>query len=131
MYEKIAKEIGKLVKEKNTAYGDSFNRAGEILEILYPYGVGLDDYKDMLAIVRIIDKLFRIATDKEAFEESPWRDIVGYALLGAVNDEEEELKPAVPEPEDVVKDAFKDIQMEPVEEYNVMMEKVDRNNEME
>jgi hypothetical protein len=43
----------------------------------------------MLAITRVIDKLFRIATKKDAFGESPWRDICGYAILGIANDEEE------------------------------------------
>ena len=42
---------------------------------------------DMLAITRVIDKLFRIATKKDAFGESPWRDICGYAILGIANDE--------------------------------------------
>ena len=37
-------------------------------------------------MVRVIDKMFRIATDKDAFGESPWRDICGYAILGISND---------------------------------------------
>ena len=48
-----------------------------------------DQYTDMLAVVRIFDKLFRIATRKDAFGESPFKDIAGYGLLGALNDEEE------------------------------------------
>ena len=40
----------------------------------------------------MIDKLFRIATRKDAFGESPYRDIAGYALLGLVSDLEEEKK---------------------------------------
>ena len=35
------------------------------------------------AVVRVLDKLFRIATDRDALGESPWRDIAGYGLLGA------------------------------------------------
>lgn len=35
----------------------------------------------MLAIVRVFDKMMRIATDKDAFGEDPWRDIAGYAIL--------------------------------------------------
>jgi hypothetical protein len=43
----------------------------------------------MLAIIRVIDKLFRIATAKKALGESPWNDIAGYGILKAAQDEEE------------------------------------------
>ena len=86
-YEKIGSEIGKLVQEKNEAYGDSFGQACKILEVLYPQGVAPNQYRDALAITRVIDKLFRLANKKDAFGESPWRDICGYAILGAANDE--------------------------------------------
>ena len=43
----------------------------------------------MLAITRIVDKLFRIASQKEAFDESPFKDIAGYGILGVAYDEEE------------------------------------------
>jgi hypothetical protein len=91
-FEEIGTEIGKLVQEKNLAYGDSFARSGEIMKILFPQGISLDQYIDVLAIVRIIDKLFRIASKKDAFGESPFRDIVGYGILGVYNDEKEGVK---------------------------------------
>jgi hypothetical protein len=84
----IGLELGELVKEKNAAYGDSFSRAADILKILYPDGVTPEQYLDMLAVTRVLDKLFRMATRKEAFGESPWRDICGYAILGIANDEQ-------------------------------------------
>ena len=86
-FERIAAEIGSLTAEKNKAYGDSFSRACNVLEELYPDGVQPHEFRDMLAIVRVIDKLFRLATRKDAFGESPWRDICGYALLGSAADE--------------------------------------------
>lgn len=86
-FEKIADEIGKLVTEKNAAYGDSFGRSGAVLKVLSPNGVSPDQYDDMLAIIRILDKLFRLANDGSAFGESPYLDIVGYGLLGAVRHE--------------------------------------------
>lgn len=85
-YVNIAKSIGELTAEKNDAYGDSFGQACRILEVLYPQGVQPNQFKDMLAVVRVIDKLFRIANKKDAFGESPWKDICGYALLGIAND---------------------------------------------
>jgi len=82
----IGTEIGQLCAEKNEAYGDSFSKAGAILRELYPDGLQPEQYDDMLAIVRILDKLFRIATRKDAFGESPFKDIAGYAILGVFKD---------------------------------------------
>lgn len=81
---KSAADLVALLVEKQKAYGDSFEKAGGVLEILYPDGAKLEQYTDMLAITRVIDKLFRIANRKDAFQESPWKDIAGYALLSAV-----------------------------------------------
>lgn len=89
-YREIGEEIGRLVQEKNEAYGDSFGQACRILEVLYPRGIHPAQYRDALAITRVIDKLFRLANKKDAFGESPWRDICGYAILGVANDTKEE-----------------------------------------
>jgi hypothetical protein len=86
-YQEIAAGVGSLVQEKNEAYGDSFGQACKILEVLYPQGIQPGQYRDALAVTRVIDKLFRLANKKDAFGESPWRDIAGYALLGIANDE--------------------------------------------
>jgi hypothetical protein len=85
-YEKKGQEIGRLVDEKQSAYGDSFGKSGEIIKILYPEGIKPEQYQDALAIVRIIDKLFRIANDKGYGGENPFMDIAGYGLLGSVQD---------------------------------------------
>ncbi len=84
-YKQIGSEIGELVDEKNAAYGSSFAESYKILSVLYPNGIKPEQYMDALAITRVIDKLFRIATNKDAFGESPWRDIAGYAILGVAN----------------------------------------------
>lgn len=84
-YQAIANSIGKLVDEKNKAYGDSFNKSGEFLKILYPSGIKPEQYGDMLGVVRMFDKLMRIATFKDAFGENPWRDCAGYAILKCEN----------------------------------------------
>lgn len=81
-YEEIGAQIGRLVTEKQAAYGDSFGKSGDVLRILYPDGIKPDQYDDALAIVRIIDKLFSIANNKDAFGESPYKDIAGYGILG-------------------------------------------------
>lgn len=79
-------ELGKLVDEKQAAYGDSFGKSGEIIKILYPEGIKPEQYQDALAIIRIIDKLFRVANDKGYGGENPFMDIAGYGLLGSVQD---------------------------------------------
>jgi hypothetical protein len=77
----LGREIGQLLEAKNLAYGNSFERSEEIIRILYPDGIPVQAYQDALAMIRIIDKLFRIANAKGAFGEDPWRDIAGYAIL--------------------------------------------------
>lgn len=89
-FRQIAAEVGALVEEKNAAYGDAARTCGEALRLLYPDGIRPEQYADALLIVRVWDKLKRIATRKEAFGESPWRDIAGYAVIGAAMDQEPE-----------------------------------------
>ena len=81
-YESIGRNIGIVVDKKQVAYGDSFGKAGQVLRVLYPNGINPEQYDDALAVTRIVDKLFRIANQKDAFGESPYRDIAGYAILG-------------------------------------------------
>jgi len=90
-YQSIGEDIGALVDQKNKQYGSSFSRAGQIMRVLYPNGIALQQMDDALAVVRVIDKLFRIAQrgvdGKDLGGESPWRDVTGYGILGAARDE--------------------------------------------
>ncbi len=81
-YEELGRTVGALVDVKNKAYGSAFDDAGEFLKLLYPRGITPDQYGDALALVRIFDKMKRIATNKDALGESPYQDIAGYGLLG-------------------------------------------------
>jgi hypothetical protein len=81
LYEEVGAAIGRLVDAKQKAYGRSFDRVGSILKILYPTGIKPEQYDDLGAMIRILDKFFRIATDKRALGESPWNDVAGYGLL--------------------------------------------------
>jgi len=80
-YEDYGVALGKLLEEKQAQYGDSFGRCGDVLRILYPDGIQPDQYDDVLAVTRIIDKLFRLAEGSKG-DESPYMDIAGYGLLG-------------------------------------------------
>ena len=81
-FESIGWNVGELVQQKQRAYGDSFGRSGECLRQMFPDGIRPEQYDDLLTIARILDKLFRIANNKDAFNENPYQDIVGYGLLG-------------------------------------------------
>lgn len=87
-YESIGAEIGALVAKKQEAYGDSFTKSEAVLRVLYPDGISPEKMGDALTVVRVIDKLFRIATDRDALGESPWRDIAGYAILSVARVEQ-------------------------------------------
>lgn len=84
----IASEIAALVIEKNAAYGDAFGKSAAFLRLLYPNGIPVESYHDVMSIVRVWDKLMRIATDRTAMNENPWVDINGYSLLELVMSDE-------------------------------------------
>jgi len=80
--------------EKNRKYGDAVRKTLGMLNELYPEGIRPDQYSDLLLLVRVMDKLIRIATytpeRREADDESPWADVRGYGILG----EEKDLDPS-------------------------------------
>ena len=80
-FETLGQRIGALVDVKNHQYGDSTNKTGQILAILYPDGVAPEQYHDMMLITRILDKLNRIANGNQG-EENAFQDLAGYSLLG-------------------------------------------------
>lgn len=87
-YEELGTMIGNLVDHKNRQYGDAFHQAGKVLAVLYPDGVKPEQYTDMLAVTRIIDKLFRVANGDQG-EESSWQDLCGYSLLALTKEDAE------------------------------------------
>ena len=78
-YQEIANNLVELLDEKNAAYGNSFLDVPEILKILYPEGVAVDDFENLLTITRILDKIYRITNNDTS--EDPWFDIAGYSFL--------------------------------------------------
>jgi|SRR5271166_1491548 len=80
-FDKIAREIGALTTRKNKVYGNSFGKTADFIKLLYPEGIRVEQYNDVLLLARIFDKLVRIATGAKN-EENPYFDIAGYAILG-------------------------------------------------
>ena len=81
VYHVLAARVADLVEAKQDQYGRSFEVAPKILALLYPDGVRAEQYDALLAVVRILDKLKRIATAKQGDGENPALDIAGYGLL--------------------------------------------------
>ena len=88
-FEKIANELATLLKEKNEAYGNAFDKTTQILTLLYPNGITVEQYKDVHVIVRMLDKISRIARDNDPFGESPYKDLAGYSILALATKERE------------------------------------------
>lgn len=86
-YEQIGKKIGSLVEHKNDCYGDVTRKSGEIFKILYPNGIKTEEYTEMIALVRVMDKISRIANGNKG-DENAWKDLAGYGILGVVRTEE-------------------------------------------
>ncbi len=81
----LATELGKLLAEKNFAYGDAFSKTTQILTLLYPQGIKVEQFKDVHVLVRMLDKMSRIAQDNDPMGESPYKDLAGYAILAQAN----------------------------------------------
>ncbi len=77
----LAEKTGRVVAAKNAAYGDSVRNAGWIMEQLYPKGISVDQISTALVVVRILDKLSRLANNPRFGGEDPALDITGYGLL--------------------------------------------------
>jgi len=81
LYEKLGARVGAVVDLKNKEYGDSINDTNNFLQILFPAGIPVDAYQEIGLIIRIFDKIKRIANGNLG-EENAWKDLAGYALLG-------------------------------------------------
>jgi len=84
--------LGQLLEQKRKAYGGrNITNTEAILSTLYPDGIRPDQYRDVLIMVRVFDKLSRIAArgadGKDLGGESPWMDLAGYGVIGWERDE--------------------------------------------
>lgn len=79
-FAELGQRIGMLVAEKNRQYGNTWHTCAEVLRVLYPARIKPDQYITAMLVVRIVDKLGRVATG--ALEDS-FEDIAGYGILGA------------------------------------------------
>lgn len=87
IYKKVALEVADLTSNKNIAYGDGISFVENTLLLLFPNGIPVEKYNDVFLIIRLLDKICRISHDKDAYGESPWKDINGYSLLALIKKE--------------------------------------------
>ena len=78
----VACDVVVVVEEKNREYGSAFQKVSEILSILFPNGIPTNKYHDVAILIRVLDKICRIASanDKNVKKDA-WLDICGYGLL--------------------------------------------------
>lgn len=80
-FSEIARQIGEIVSSKNKQYGDAINSTSVFLKELYPNGIKPEQYGDLGLIIRIHDKLKRIANGNNGNEDA-YSDLAGYGILG-------------------------------------------------
>lgn len=116
-YKQMGEDLGELLDSKQRAYGNVFSATPAIIGLLFPGGIPVLAYRDVLTITRILDKIGRICTAAgkgDPMGEDPWRDIAGYAMLALGQREEQQQKDELdteaylnapgPEPSDTVDD---------------------------
>jgi len=85
-FKKITDDLAQILSTKDEAYGNAFDKTTQILSLLYPNGIKVEQYKDLHVIIRMLDKISRIARDNDPLGESPYMDIAGYSILSLARD---------------------------------------------
>jgi hypothetical protein len=84
---KVGVGVTKNTIAKNRKYGDAARTVSDLVHVLYPDGIQPYQYDNALLLIRLLDKVVRVASYTPerlaADDESPWIDIAGYGLLGA------------------------------------------------
>lgn len=85
-FEAACRNLADLLRRKRGAYGGTIAATGMILRAVFPDGIRPEQYDDLGLIVRIADKLRRIASSGRAADgENPYQDIAGYGICGVVD----------------------------------------------
>lgn len=85
--------VGQVVKRLRAAgdqYGhvENLNLAGQLMDLFEKYRVTQDPVRDY-CLRMVLMKVARIAcSDSDQDQSDSWRDLIGYALLGASGDED-------------------------------------------
>lgn len=85
-------KLKNLLAEKAAGYGPSWQTAADMMLVLFPDGIPPYAYTDALLIVRVLDKLQRLAhaiinERGDGGNEDPWYDLAGYGMVGCSKDD--------------------------------------------
>ena len=86
----IAHEVAATLEQKKIEYGDSFNSVEKLLFYLYPKGINPAQYPNLLSIIRISEKLFRLSHAPDT--KDSFTDIAGYSILALLSKENKPKK---------------------------------------
>ena len=80
-WQTIADDMTSLLKAKRDSYGNNLACTPEIMKLMYPSGITHEQLDDFLILVRMVDKMFRIANGANfKLGEDAWKDLAGYAM---------------------------------------------------
>lgn len=89
-WENELKSLAEFIQTKDAEYGQTYDKAGKILEILLPDGISPDKYNTISIYWRLIEKIARGLNTNDDIDI--WRDIVGLGLNGLkIYDEKKQL----------------------------------------
>ena len=78
-FENIAKQVVDAVQRGNKETGNCITETTKVIRILFPNGIPSGKEQDEAIIVRILDKMFRIA-NAQGNTSAIWQELTAYAL---------------------------------------------------
>lgn len=78
-FENVAKQIVDSVKAAERETGNCFTKSTEVIRILFPAGIPPGKEQEVASMLRIIDKMFRIANNPGS-TATEWQVLSAYAL---------------------------------------------------
>lgn len=84
--QQLLDQIRRMLLHKNRLYSGSFAKVPQLLLILFPTGIPARLFPHAVSIIRILDKISRLSSDRTEDTESPWIDASGYSILSALYD---------------------------------------------
>jgi hypothetical protein len=79
--EVLAPKLVEEIKIASRQNGNSFVEATKVMKVLFPQGIAGKE-QDAFAMVRILDKMFRIANAPSETASILWQELCAYALSG-------------------------------------------------
>jgi len=79
-FENVAKQIVETVKVSNKETGNCFTETTKVIKLLFPNGIPSGKEQEAAALLRIIDKMFKIVNNPGSNTLKDWQGLSAYAL---------------------------------------------------